>query len=216
MHSDRGRVVFEQQAVPEGGARIFFVRHGEVHNPDKIFYGRLPRFRLSSTGEEQAAAAAAVLAIEPIAAIFTSPLLRARQTGRIIAQEHPTISVGVSRTIVEIRSSLQGELTAKLDATDWNFYEPALHNDDETIAMIAARIVGFCRMIVRRYPSQAVVAVTHGDILAVARAYFEAWPLVLASLRGDVYPATASILRVTVGPDLSATDAVYLEPWRPH
>jgi broad specificity phosphatase PhoE len=213
MNGDRGRAVFERQVIPEGGARIFFVRHGEVHNPGGIFYGRLPRFRLSATGEQQATAAAAALAAEPIAAIFTSPLLRARQTGQIIAREHPTAPVGLSRAIVEIRSSLQRTLTATLDESDWNFYEPLPHDDDETIAMIAARIAGFCQMIVRRYPAQTVVAVTHGDILAVARAYFEGWPLVLASLRGEVYPATASILRVTIDPDLAATDVVYLKPW---
>ena len=207
--------MFDRQAIPEGGARIFFVRHGEVHNPGGIFYGRLPRFRLSATGEQQATAAAVALAAEPVAAIFTSPLLRARHTGQIIAREHPTAPVGVSRAIVEIRSSLQGTLTSTLDKTDWNFYEPLPHDDDETIAMIAARIAGFCRMIVRRYPTQMVVAVTHGDILAVARAAFEGWPLVLTSLRGEVYPATASILRVTVGPDLAATDVVYLKPWEP-
>jgi broad specificity phosphatase PhoE len=215
VKGDRGRAVFDRQAIPEGGARIFFVRHGEVHNPGGIFYGRLPRFRLSATGERQAESAAAVLAAEPLAAIFTSPLLRARQTGQIIAREHPTAPVGVSRAIVEIRSSLQGSLTATLDTTDWNFYEPLPHDDDETIAMIAARIARFCQLVVRRYPGQTVAAVTHGDILAVARASFEGWPLVLASLRGEVYPATASILSVTLGPNLTAADVAYLKPWEP-
>ncbi|MEM8862270.1 MAG: phosphoglycerate mutase family protein, partial [Chloroflexota bacterium] len=36
---------------------ISFVRHGEVYNPNKIFYGRLPRFGLSDLGCEQAIAA---------------------------------------------------------------------------------------------------------------------------------------------------------------
>lgn len=124
--------------------------------------------------------------------------------------------IGVSGTIIEIRSSLQGTLTTTLDADDWNFYEPQPHDDDETIAIIAARIARFCRMIVRRYPGRTVVAVTHGDILAVARAAFEGWPLALASLRGEVYPATASILGVTLGADLVATDIAYLQPWSSH
>ena len=194
------------------GARIFFVRHGEVHNPQSIFYGRLPRFRLSATGERQAAAAARVLAREPLVAIYTSPLLRARQTGRIIARDHPSASVRIARAILEIHSHLQGMPTAALDATGWNFYEPRLHEDDETIMAITARIELFARAIVRRHPGQAVVAVTHGDIVAIARARFEERPLALASIRGAVYPSTASILRVTLGPDLRASDVAYHQP----
>ena len=39
--------------------RVHVVRHGEVHNPDGILYGRLPGFRLSDTGRAQAAGRAA-------------------------------------------------------------------------------------------------------------------------------------------------------------
>lgn len=204
--------MFDTVAIPDDGAQILFVRHGEVHNPGAIFYGRLPRFRLSARGERQAEAAGHALAGEPLAVIYTSPLLRTRQTGRIIAREHQAIPVKTTRAIVEIRSRLQGTATATLDATGWNFYEPRLHDDDETLADIAARIEGFCRLIERRHPGRAVVAVTHGDILAVARARFSGWPLALASIRGAVYPGTASILRVTLAPGLRATDVRYGQP----
>ncbi len=204
--------MFDPIAIPAAGTQIFFVRHGEVHNPGAIFYGRLPRFRLSALGERQAEAAGRVLAAEPLAAIYTSPLLRARQTGRIIARKHPAIPVKTTQAIVEIRSRLQGTATATLDATSWNFYEPRLHADDETIADIAARIEGFARLIERRHPGHPVVAVTHGDILAIARARFSGWPLALASIRGAVYPGTASILRVTLGPGLHVVDVGYGQP----
>lgn len=207
--------VFDTVAIPAAGAQIFFVRHGEVHNPGAIFYGRLPRFRLSALGERQAEAAARVLAREPLAAIYTSPLLRARQTGRIIAREHQAIPVKTTQAILEIRSQLQGTATATLDAAGWNFYEPRLHDDDETIADIAARIERFCRLIEHRHPGRAVVAVTHGDILAIARARFSGWPLALASIRGAVYPGTASILRVTFGPGLLVSDVQYGQPPMP-
>lgn len=206
--------MFERSPIPADGARVFFVRHGEVHNPGGIFYGRLPRFRLSERGEAQAGAASRALAAEPLAAIYTSPLLRARQTGQIIAREYPGVPVGTARGILEIRSSLQGSPTAELDAHGWNFYEPPPREDDETIAAITARIERFCRTVARRYPGTAVAAVTHGDILAVARARFAGWPLALASLRGAVYPATASILRVTFGAGLRAQDVGYLKPWQ--
>ncbi len=195
-----------------GGTRIFFVRHGEVHNPGAIFYGRLPRFRLSDEGRAQAAAAARDLSAEHLAAIYTSPLLRARQTGAIIAGAHPGVPIRRTSEILEIRSRRQGELVAALEADRWNFYEPPKYDDDETMAEIAARIERFAQAVAQRHPGQAVVAVTHGDVVAIARARFGGLPLILDSIRGVYYPATASILRVTLGPDLAAHD---VHAWQP-
>lgn len=202
-----------QVQIPQHGLQIIFVRHGEVHNPEQIFYGRLPRFKLNTRGREQAQAAAHALAPLPLAAIAHSPLLRARQTAQILAAAHPGVSLQQSRWLLEVRTSHQGLPTAALDAIAWNFYEPQLHEDDETIADVAARITAFSRRMLRRYRGQVIAAVTHGDVLAIARAYFAGWPLSLASLRGEHYPATASLLRVTLSPDLQASDVAYLQPW---
>ena len=37
---------------------VHLVRHGEVFNPEKILYGRLPGYHLSARGESMAAAVA--------------------------------------------------------------------------------------------------------------------------------------------------------------
>ena len=63
--------------------QIHFVRHGEVHNPQKIYYGRLPGFPLSEEGRRQAQAAAHALRARPLAAIFSSPMQRARETAEL-------------------------------------------------------------------------------------------------------------------------------------
>ena len=34
---------------------VHLVRHGEVHNPEKILYGRIPGYHLSSRGHSMAA-----------------------------------------------------------------------------------------------------------------------------------------------------------------
>lgn len=59
---------------------VHLLRHGEVANPKKILYGRLPGFLLSPAGEEMARAAAGWFAGRDVTAIVTSPLERARQT----------------------------------------------------------------------------------------------------------------------------------------
>lgn len=66
--------------------RVHLVRHGEVHNPDKVLYGRLPGYRLSGTGEKMAVLAAESLRGRDVTLLLTSPLERARQTAEPFAE----------------------------------------------------------------------------------------------------------------------------------
>ncbi|MEQ0806404.1 histidine phosphatase family protein, partial [Mycobacterium tuberculosis] len=68
--------------------QVHVVRHGEVHNPTGILYGRLPGFHLSATGAAQAAAVADALADRDIVAVIASPLQRAQETAAPIAARH--------------------------------------------------------------------------------------------------------------------------------
>lgn len=192
--------------------RIYFVRHGDVWNPSRIFYGRMPRFRLSPLGIAQVAETASRLANVPLVALYSSPLLRARQTAMAINRAHPALAVCRSKLLLEIRSSRQGEPHDTLDADGWNFYEPAPDPGDETIAEIAARVTRFCRRVVAGHRGGAVAAVTHGDVVAIAAALFSGRPLVLANLRGPWYPGTAGYVAVDVQPDLAAGA---VEMWTP-
>ena len=65
--------------------RVHLLRHGEVHNPGKVLYGRLPGFRLSETGERMAELAATALQGRDVTLLLTSPLERARQTAAPLA-----------------------------------------------------------------------------------------------------------------------------------
>jgi broad specificity phosphatase PhoE len=61
---------------------VHFLRHGEVHNPTGVLYGRLPGFKLSALGEQMAEAVAKSLAERDITHIYSSPLERAVQTAQ--------------------------------------------------------------------------------------------------------------------------------------
>lgn len=67
--------------------QIHLVRHGEVHNPDGVLYGRLPGFGLSERGHRMAAAAAdeLVKAGRPVSRLIASPLQRAQESAQPIA-----------------------------------------------------------------------------------------------------------------------------------
>ena len=48
---------------------LHLVRHGEVHNPQRVLYGRLEGFGLSDLGHGMAAAAVTGLAGHPVTAL---------------------------------------------------------------------------------------------------------------------------------------------------
>ena len=64
---------------------VHVMRHGEVHNPEKILYGRLPDYHLSERGRAQAQAVADWLADRDIVYVVASPLERAQETAAPIA-----------------------------------------------------------------------------------------------------------------------------------
>jgi broad specificity phosphatase PhoE len=73
---------------PDGTtAIVHLVRHGEVHNPDGILYGRIPGFHLSEAGRLMAKAAADYLAGRDVTVLRSSPLQRALETAEPIAAE---------------------------------------------------------------------------------------------------------------------------------
>ncbi len=65
---------------------VHLLRHGQVENPNKVLYGRLPDFHLSEAGVLMAKRAAEVLATRDIVAVVSSPLERAIETATPVAE----------------------------------------------------------------------------------------------------------------------------------
>jgi broad specificity phosphatase PhoE len=59
---------------------VHLLRHGEVHNPEGILYGRLPGYHLSDDGRLMAEAAAKWLDGRDVTALYCSPMERAQET----------------------------------------------------------------------------------------------------------------------------------------
>lgn len=88
---------------------FYFLRHGETEaNANGLISGSLD-VELTARGREQAQAAARTLAREPITAIYSSPLRRARETAEPVAR---ALCVPV-RIIAELIERRQGELEGK-------------------------------------------------------------------------------------------------------
>jgi broad specificity phosphatase PhoE len=191
---------------------ISLVRHGEVDNPLGVYYGRLPGFGLSAEGRRQAQAAAVYLAqrvttsaLPPPdspqvpAAIYTSPLRRAHETARLLADRLPGLSAVISPLLAEVHTPFDGQPRSAMLARGWDFYtgvEPPYEQPGDVVARLR-RLFARTRA---EYAGQHVVAVTHGDVVtfgllwAMGRPVEQAHKLEVAELgmEGD-YPAPASI-----------------------
>lgn len=171
---------------------IHLIRHGEVHNPKQILYGRLPHFRLSERGVAEANAVATVLAKQDIEQLYCSPMLRARQTARIIGQQL-NLEPQQSRLLNEVHSPYEGQPLAELEAIDWNMYE-GIASEYEQPKDIVARLLRFINRVRRQYPNKTIVGVTHGDIVVFARLWALQKPLTHTERRAiDPYPQHVSI-----------------------
>lgn len=157
----------------EQETRIYLIRHGSIDNPGDIAYGRLP-VELSKKGEEEVRELARILKSQGIHFdhIYSSPLLRAMQTVRILADE-----LGVSS--IEVREELNDVEIGKLQGApmqivrDANYEEEKLREmglgfEIESKADMVARISKLIEEVINTRPGQIVGMVSHGDVLRLA------------------------------------------------
>lgn len=178
---------------------ISFVRHGEVDNPQRIFYGRLPGFGLSEEGRRQAHAAAVALCEEPIAALYTSELQRARETAEEIHALCPELQPILSPFLLEVYSPYDGTPRDEMVARGWDLYK-GIPPEYEQPPNVLDRARQFIARVRARHAGQHVVAVTHGDVIAFLALWAHGYPAAPRSRQAlheagipEGYPAHGSI-----------------------
>jgi broad specificity phosphatase PhoE len=196
---------------------IWLARHSEVHNPQRIYYGRLPRMRLSAEGRRQAEALAEFFASRPLAAVYSSPLLRARAVARAVQARHPTIPLRVARDLHEVRTRWQGSSHATLDRIGWEIYAEPTGPDDETMAAILQRMKRWLGRVAASHPGGEVLGVTHGDPLLVLLAGLRGLPLTgvdtLRQAAGlGAYAPVATVARIALDAAGAAREIAVLVP----
>ncbi|ULP48156.1 histidine phosphatase family protein [Mycolicibacter virginiensis] len=146
--------------------RVHLIRHGEVHNPDGILYGRLPGFRLSDTGRAQAVAAADLLADRDIVAVIASPLQRAQETAAPIAARH-NLAVDTDEDLIESANFFEGKRVSPGDGAWrnprfwWHLRNPFTPSWGEPYDQIAARMATAVSKARARAAGHEVVCVSH-------------------------------------------------------
>ena len=87
---------------------VHLLRHGEVHNPEKVLYGRLPGYHLSDLGLKMAERVAERVRGEDITYVVSSPLERAQETARPSA-EALGLEVATDDRLIEAGNVFEGK-----------------------------------------------------------------------------------------------------------
>jgi broad specificity phosphatase PhoE len=87
---------------------VHVLRHGEVHNPEKVLYGRLPGYRLSDLGLKMAERIAERVRDEDITYVVSSPLERAQETAQPSA-EALGLEVAIDDRLIEAGNVFEGK-----------------------------------------------------------------------------------------------------------
>ncbi len=98
---------------------VHLVRHGEVHNPEKILYGRLSGYHLSERGRNMAHATAAELAEHQVGYLVASPLQRAQETAQPFAARLG-LEVHTDERVIEAGNELEGLHIKGVRSALWN------------------------------------------------------------------------------------------------
>ncbi|WEK12595.1 MAG: histidine phosphatase family protein [Candidatus Microbacterium phytovorans] len=149
--------------------RLHLVRHGEVHNPQRVLYGRLPNFRLSDDGRRMAQTAAEHVRDlgRPIASITASPLQRAQESAEPFADLFG-LPVGTDERIIEPTNVFEGRRMrqALMNPMNWHHLRaPAIPSWGEPYLDVVARMLAAMRDAAEAAPLVDGVA---GDVVLVS------------------------------------------------
>ena len=123
---------------------VHLLRHGEVHNPNHVLYGRLPGYHLSVNGQAMAAAAADHFDGRPVAAVFASPLERAQETAQPVA-DRLGLPITTDPGLIESGNVLEGKSVSlaslAVNPLNWKYlWNPVRPSWGEPYVEVVARV----------------------------------------------------------------------------
>lgn len=182
---------------------LLLVRHAVTEATGDRLGGWTPGVHLSEEGRVQARQTARRLSDLPLRAVYTSPLERTRQTADIVAAPHdlePVVEEGVGE--VDYGTWTDEPLDDLRERDLWLLIQHAPSRvsfpDGEAIRGAQARAVDALEALADRHPDEAVVVVSHADVIKAVVAHFVGMPLDTFQ-RLVVSPASVTALALPTG-----------------
>ena len=146
--------------IESSGIRILLIRHGETD------WNRLGRFQgrsdlpLNQKGRNQGQALALALKDETLTAIYSSPLLRAVETARLIGAFHPSVPLFEEEGLVEMDLGEFEGIEGRRWAEEYVDFRKAWRQNPASVTMpggeslqeVQRRAIGALARIAKSYP----------------------------------------------------------------
>jgi broad specificity phosphatase PhoE len=157
---------------------VHVLRHGEVYNPGKILYGRLPDFHLSELGRQMAKADAEALADRDVTHVVASPLERAQETAEPIAAQFG-LEIATDTRLIESANFFEGKKVSPGDGAFtnprhwWVLRDPITPSWGEAYLVIAQRMFAAVQAARVAAEGHEAVCVSHQLPIWTLRRYVE-------------------------------------------
>jgi len=183
--------------------RLWLIRHAVTGETGTKLTGRLPGVPLSEIGHRMAADLAEKLSAQRVDALYTSPILRCKQTAAPLAKVWG-LRADVDRGFIEADfGDWSGRSLAslrRLKAWQGLFVAPSRFRfpGGESLGEVQARSVAAVETLADRHRNEVVAVVSHSDVIRSLVAHYLGTPLDLFQ-RIDVAPASVSIIDLPSG-----------------
>ena len=157
---------------------VHLLRHGKVHNPSGILYGRLPGFSLAASGRAMADGIAEHLAPADITYLAASSLIRAQETAAPLAAAKG-LTVVTDDRVIEAGNAFEGQKVAVGDGAlrkpqAWiKLRNPFRPSWGEPYLEIAHRMLGAIYTAVAAADGHEALIVSHQLPIVTVRRYLE-------------------------------------------
>jgi broad specificity phosphatase PhoE len=157
---------------------VHVLRHGEVYNPGKVLYGRLPDFHLSELGQQMAKAAAEALKDNDVTYVVSSPLERAQETAAPIAAEFD-LEIATDTRLIESANYFEGKRVSVGDGAFsnprhwWVLRDPITPSWGEPYLAIAQRMFAAVQAARVAAEGHEAVCISHQLPIWTLRRYVE-------------------------------------------
>jgi broad specificity phosphatase PhoE len=180
---------------------VHLLRHGEVDNPSKVLYGRLPGYHLSPLGRKMAERIAESVAERKIVHLVASPLERAQETAQPIATAFG-MPIVTDERLIEAANIFEGQRFGLGDGSLrhpkawWHLRNPLRPSWGEPYRDIVVRMLAAMGEARKAAEGREALLVSHQLPIWIVRSYVEGRRLwhdprkrecTLASLTSFVY-----------------------------
>lgn len=154
-------------------SRVYLLRHCDYENPLKILPGRLP-LPLSENGRQRAEELQKEFADKQIFKIYSSAVLRCKETTEIVSDSK--IPIVYDKRLLEVMSAYQGYWDENWHGTGFHFFS---HRDElggESFEDIRKRMGEFWENVRAKNEGNIIIC-SHGDPLQILYSYINNLPL---------------------------------------